>query len=284
MQTKTKFAKSRQSTDTASVEPQIDDLNDQICDHTIRQPCFPEFRNIHQENRVPEIANLMNQVRKWDFSFNGTGNGYTAVNFLERIEEHAVNYQIPPHHLITVLSVLVKGEAEDWYRCNKHMWLSWEDCKEHFKLFFVPARTRAQMVDDVRAYKQGQNQPFKKYVIAMQKLMRYVPEMSEEEQLDRIYRNLGKEFTLYIKRSEFSSISELMRLGEEHEEKLDEDKRSKYNNGKQNNMYHAQKNSAISYQNTYLENGDGQFRDKNSFLVCKKLVGIILSEIIPEIL
>lgn len=76
------------------------------------------------------------------------------------------------------------------------------------------------MSDEVRSYIQEKNQPIKDFILKMKDRMRYVPSMKASEQLDRIYKNLEVEYQLNIKRSEFSTLSELIRLGEDFEEKM----------------------------------------------------------------
>lgn len=56
--------------------------------------------------------------------------------------------------------------------------------------------------------------------MAIQTLIRRVPGITKNEQLNRIYANLSGDYQLYIKRTEFTTLKTLIRLGEDYEYKI----------------------------------------------------------------
>lgn len=99
---------------------------------------------------APERATLMDQVRKWNLRYSGNGNPQKAINFIDKVESMAKSYQITGSQLLVALPVLLQDKAETWHRCNRDEWQSWDVCKESFMLFFVPARMRDQMIEELK--------------------------------------------------------------------------------------------------------------------------------------
>uniref|UniRef100_T1H270 CCHC-type domain-containing protein n=1 Tax=Megaselia scalaris TaxID=36166 RepID=T1H270_MEGSC len=78
--------------------------------------------------------------------------------------------------------------------------------------------------------------------------------MTQEEQLDRLYSNLASDYKFDFKRSEFSSVGEMLKLGEEFEDKVEESRRKRNRNDthhcnwKTTANSNPQKNFAVSAQ------------------------------------
>lgn len=197
----------------------FENLNDARVEAGRRASGFPYETNYSRVQRS-EVASLMDQVRKWGISFNGKGDPQDALQFLDRVKPRAASYQVPEEKLHLVLPVLLRDDAESWYQCNKTEWVDWETCERSFKLFFLPAKMREEMSDEVRSYVQTRGQPIKDFILKLKARMRFVPSMKAHEQLERIYKNLAVDYQLNIKRSEFQTLPELIRLGEDYEEKL----------------------------------------------------------------
>lgn len=211
--------------------------------------------------RLNETASLMEQVRKWGITFNGKDGPQAALEFLSRVKNRAESYGVPEHRLHLVLVALLTDDAEGWYNCTKDEWSDWEGCEKSFKLYFLPARMREEMSDEVRSYKQQKGQSIKEFILQLKMRMSWVPEMTAAKQLERVYKNLDVQYQLYIKRSEFVSLQDLIRLGEDFEEKRrrqekptssDGNQYSKNQNSRHNNAERSnvQKNYALETETT----------------------------------
>lgn len=216
-------------------------------------------RNCSQQ--TSELAVLLEQARKWKISFNGKGKPQEALKFLKKVKDQAICYQICEDKLQFILPALLQEDAESWYQCTNHEWSNWQECEDSFKLFFLPAKMREEMSDEVRTYLQGKNQPIKDFILQIKTRMSYIPAMTPKEQLDRIYKNLSVDYQLHIKRSEFCTLEELIRLGEDFEDKLQKqncDSGSKFrsqeihqnnNRPNQHQRPHIQRNFFIKSEN-----------------------------------
>lgn len=58
------------------------------------EPCKPTHRSSLKPSRLPEMAIIMDQVRKWNIKFNGA-DPTLALKFIERVERMASSYEIP---------------------------------------------------------------------------------------------------------------------------------------------------------------------------------------------
>jgi hypothetical protein len=165
------------------------------------------------ERRTVSYSEVMDTVRKWSCRYDG---GKDPINFIERIEELAEAYELPKNSLPRTMPELLKDRALCWYRNNNRSWTTWESYKGDFLKFFLPTRYFEELEDNVRKRIQGAREKFKDYVLAMQTLMRHV-NYTEEQKLQRIYKNCQRDYLLYIRRHDFDSLEELITQAEDFE-------------------------------------------------------------------
>lgn len=181
------------------------------------------------DSRETQIAN-MNQVRKWNVRFNGRSD---AVEFYERIEELMNSYKIPECDMLQALPEMMKDSALEWYRNNKNNWEKWSDFLEDFKAHFFPRQYTYYLEEQIRTRKQGENEPVRDYVTAIQTLLRRQGHLSLNECLDRIYNNLLPRYRLHIRRKDFTTLAELLNSAQEFQilsqEAKNEERRRTYN-------------------------------------------------------
>lgn len=238
--------------------------------------------NFRGRERPAEIAVLMDQARKWGISYDGLGKPQEALKFLDRVLARADSFQLPKEKIPLVLPVLLKGLAESWYDCHKEEWVDWASCEKSFKLFFLPAKFREEMDEEVKACIQKEEQPIKDFILKLRTMMRFVPSLTPSEQLDRVYKNLTVGYQLNIKRSEFRTLEELILLGEEYEEKVQKASKlervpanfnhQRYGNQRFQNQLsgrnHYQKNFSMQAKQRHEEtnlNSRGEARKTNPF-------------------
>lgn len=165
------------------------------------------------ETSYGNYSEVCDKVRKWGVKYDG---GKDPLSFLDRIDELATCYSIPPQILLGFMPELLKGDALSWYRNTKDQWKCYNDFTEDFKLFFLPPRFFENLEDDIRNRKQRADESFVDYVTAIQTLMR-LSKLSCEDQLERIFCNCRSEYKLYVKRRDFSKLGELILLAKELE-------------------------------------------------------------------
>ncbi|CAD7012414.1 unnamed protein product [Ceratitis capitata] len=163
----------------------------------------------------PQLSNqsVMDRVRKWGVKYDG---GKDPLGFIERVEELAHGYEIELNALPRALPELLKDRALVWLRNNHGQWQNWETFKRDFLKFFLNSRYFERLDDEIRQRVQRPKENFKDYVLALQGLMKH-SEYTPTQKLQRIYRNCRSDYQLYIKESEFGTLTELVSLAEDFE-------------------------------------------------------------------
>lgn len=161
------------------------------------------------------VSELCNMVRKWNIRFDG---GKDAISFMERLEELIEAYEVNPDEILKALPELLRDQALLWQRMNKDSWHTFEDFKRDFESQFWPIGYQKSVEEEIRRRTQGCGEPFKQYIIALGTLIRRRGGYTGFDQLERIYANLRPEYKTYIRRRDFSTLSDLQTLAEEYED------------------------------------------------------------------
>lgn len=161
------------------------------------------------------------QIRKWNVTYDGSRN---LLEFLEQVEELSATYGIPDDELVPCVPMLLRDKAIHWYRNNQRTWRTWNEFKDDIRHFFLPVDIERQLEEDIRNRTQGPNESARDFVTSLQTLVRRYGKMSYHSELDRIYNNLRPEYRKYIRRREISSVNELIRLVNEFEMMLVQEK------------------------------------------------------------
>ncbi|XP_053592997.1 apical junction molecule-like [Microplitis demolitor] len=156
-------------------------------------------------------------VRKWGVVFNGERD---VQDFLERLEELAESYGYEMDHLVPCIPILLREKALLWYRNNKRDWVSWEDFVSDLKAFYLPPGLELELEEQIRNRVQRSTETAAEYATRLQTLMRRHGQMTNTARLTRLYHNLRLEYRRYIKRTEFTTVPELLRLAGEYEQLL----------------------------------------------------------------
>ncbi|XP_074114899.1 uncharacterized protein LOC141537675 [Cotesia typhae] len=172
-----------------------------------------------------------------------------VLDFLERLEELAESYGYEMDDLLPCIPILLREKALLWYRNNKRVWDSWEDFVLDLKAFYLPPGLELELEEQIRNRVQGPIESAAEYATRIQTLMRRHGQMSPSARLTRLYQNLRPEYRRYMKRTEFSSVPELLRLAGELEQLTVQEKAS----SRRENKTTSAKTSAPSKPNTPLE-------------------------------
>ncbi|XP_050512090.1 uncharacterized protein LOC126888115 [Diabrotica virgifera virgifera] len=172
-------------------------------------------------------SDLLNQVRRWNTHFDKKHSD--AVDFIERIDELSLAYEVDKQDLLKALPELLGDHALLWYRNNNRHWDSWTDFNKDFKKAFYPREYLLQLEEQIRNRKQRKNEPVDRYITDIQTLIRREGSFSRNQELDRIYKNMLPEYKLYARRRDFEDLSGLQELAQEYETLEDERTRENKN-------------------------------------------------------
>lgn len=162
------------------------------------------------------------QTYRWKISFNGETD---AMTFLERLEEIQVRENISTNRLLPVLPDLFTDKALLWCRNNRSRWTAWEDFLKDFRDFYLPTDYRINLEAEISQRLHRRNERGQDYVIAVQTLVRRHGEMKPDRELYWLYRNLLPEYKMYIRRHDFSNVTELTASIREYEELWSDNRR-----------------------------------------------------------
>ncbi|KAL7726091.1 hypothetical protein ACLKA6_010138 [Drosophila palustris] len=114
-------------------------------------------------NPVRDYAAVANQVREWSFKFDGNS---------KQVEWSAETYGLDLDLVPRAIPELLKGTALKWFIANNEHWSTWTSFVTSFQEFFLPRDYFSKLLEEVTRRKQGIDEPFKKYMVEMQTLMR----------------------------------------------------------------------------------------------------------------
>src|SRR5699024_12095510 len=133
------------------------------------------------------------------------------MGFLERLEELQDFYDVQPETLLKLLPEMLTGDATAWFRNNRRTWRTWNDFLDEFRSFYLP--NYADSVEDlIMKRRQQPGESGREFVQVMQTLLRRHGGYTREAALRRVYTHLLPEYHQYIRRSDFRSIGELMKM------------------------------------------------------------------------
>lgn len=170
--------------------------------------------NDKKDKTMMEVSSICNQVRKWNLKFDGYSH---PVSFLERLNELAESYEVPPDHLLKALPELFKGEALLWYRNNKTLWACYNDFVTSFEEQYLPPDYRRNLDEEILRRTQGENESIRTYIVALTTLMRRHGGFSKNGVLNRLYSNMRPEYKLTVRRDKVNSVSDLIKQAEGYE-------------------------------------------------------------------
>ncbi|KAH8272014.1 hypothetical protein KR018_000834, partial [Drosophila ironensis] len=112
---------------------------------------------------------------------------------------------------------LLSGLALEWFIANNEHRTAWQDFTASFQVYFLPRDYFEKLEEEVRGRRQRPGEPFKRFMVKMQTLMRPL-RYNLEDQLKMIQDRSLPDLRAYARPYNCRSIIELMRLAEEFEE------------------------------------------------------------------
>lgn len=179
------------------------------------QPHLPRHESVRDRSTGnQDLATLCNTVRKWNLRFDGRRD---PVSFLERLEELTETYNLASDEILKVMPEILTGTALLWYRNSKEIFFNYYEFRQHFEMQFLPPGYRRNLDEEIRKRTQGQNEPFRNYVVAITTLIRRQGNLSGQERLDLIFSNMRPDYKLMVRRQDCVSLAQLMERAEEYE-------------------------------------------------------------------
>ncbi|XP_041673822.1 activity-regulated cytoskeleton-associated protein-like [Drosophila eugracilis] len=152
----------------------------------------------------------LDRVISWGIWYQGTSN---PLEFLGKMEEWAMGYGIDKDALVQTMPFILEGAAEDWWNTTPSRVRTWEELRRELLEYFLPPRYQEQLDVKIGQLRQKEGDPTRTYAMELRKLMRFTI-YSEEEKLDRIFKNCRSKIKLYARRSGFASLLEEIEAAE----------------------------------------------------------------------
>lgn len=171
-------------------------------------------RQLSSVSTMNNNIDLLNQIRKWNISFDGKSD---AVAFLERIEELSEEYGISRRQLMRALPELLKGQAILWYRNRKHAMSTWNEFLEEFQTFFFPLEYKEDLEEEISRRSQRPQESGRDFIIHLQTLIRRHGGWTPRRELRCIYKRLLPEYRQHIRWTDVTSVIDLMSQVQEYE-------------------------------------------------------------------
>ncbi|XP_044313070.1 activity-regulated cytoskeleton-associated protein-like [Drosophila rhopaloa] len=158
-------------------------------------------------------ATLAEKLRSWGILFDGQSDPLT---FIERLEVQAEAYRLRTARLPRVISGLLTGKAESWYRTFQMQDVSWEVFRKEFLEFFLPPQYFQRLEDTIRTRYQQPGESCKEFVVELRLLMQRA-KFTPAQELERLYQNLRPEYQLFVRRQDFEDLATLIQRATAYE-------------------------------------------------------------------
>ncbi|KAL7726599.1 hypothetical protein ACLKA6_010464 [Drosophila palustris] len=141
-------------------------------------------------SEVEPLWVIAKQVRKWGMRFDGQTD---PLEFLQTLQERAITYDIDIDRMPKVMSEIFVDKAARWFL----------DYLERLE-------------EEIRSRRQRNGEGFKDFLIDIKVLMHHAG-YSAAQELHRVYENAAPDYKLYVRRQDFSTLSQLTRMAAEYE-------------------------------------------------------------------
>ncbi|KAL7723798.1 hypothetical protein ACLKA6_008699 [Drosophila palustris] len=122
------------------------------------------------------------------------------LEFLETLQERAITYDIDIDRMPEVMSEIFVDKAARWFLGSGLRDGSWSDFRDGFVGFFLPPDYLERLEEEIRSRRQRNGEGFKDFLIDI-----------------KVYENAAPEYKLYVRRQDFSTLSQLTRMAAEYE-------------------------------------------------------------------
>jgi len=168
---------------------------------------------VHRQFTARPPKGVAEQVRKWGMRYDGKADPLT---FIETLEERAIAHGIDLERMPGVMSEVFVDRAARWFQTCGLRNHPWEDFRNGFLEFYLPPRYFERLEDQIRSRRQREGEEFKDYLIDLRALMHHAG-YDVARELHRAYENAAPEYRFYIRRHDFTTLSQLTQMAAEYE-------------------------------------------------------------------
>ena len=147
--------------------------------------------------------------RKWNIKFSGSRTDDPDA-FLTRIEEGRELVPVSDMNLLRVIPFFLSGIALNWYRGSKHLWRTFNQFDRAFRVRFGGSDFQFELRQEIHQRTQGERESVSDFLTCMRTMFdKFIPPMSEAEEISYAHRNLLSRLHLAIKRNEIDDSTHL---------------------------------------------------------------------------
>lgn len=145
--------------------------------------------------------------------FDGTKKTYAVEDFIFQIENYfTLTRVVYPADRIAYTATRLQGAALMWYRSTNPSHLPWDDFKKALTDEFMPINAVREARDHLARITQGDS--VRTYLSRFRSLCMRVPNISEDEKLDRFLRGLDPELRMECELRSCTTVDEAARIAE----------------------------------------------------------------------
>lgn len=209
--------------------------NPSLQDNLIPEFNFPLYNNNENNNKLvnstlpleTNIGSKMTYIHKHNIKF--SGKNQSLNNFLLKINEFCLAYNINKNQLINFAHEFFENEALHWFRANRNQINSWYELEQQLKSVFLPVDFELELWHEILNRTQGSNERSLIYIAIMENLFsRLISPLSDNQKLQIILRNLQPYIQNQLSLRQPVSLTELKSLC-----KLIEDSKDRIQNFKE---------------------------------------------------
>lgn len=169
---------------------------------------IPKLKNIQSTSNSTEKKSI--PVYKWGIQYDGK----TSLKaFLERVKELSVARNVSEEQLFDSSIDLFTDKALIIYRSIRNNVSNWQELITQLEIAFLPPEYDEQLLDEIKARKQGHSESISIFVATMQNLFnRLATVLSEEEKLKIIRRNILPKYIHALALTDIKNTAELLTL------------------------------------------------------------------------
>lgn len=208
-------------TNAASTHPQSHNNNVPPCSNAQRN-LSNEFSllnissapntNASQQNLSSQNASYTNvhrpKIYKWNIKFSNDKKSLGVFEFIQKVEAKAMAYEVTHEQLFQSACELFDGFAAKWFLT--HTFCNWNELKEKLISDFVQVDYLENLLDTIRQRKQMHDEEIVHFFTVFENdCSRLRVQLSVEEKLNILKKNILQKYRPYVALSTFHSIDEM---------------------------------------------------------------------------
>lgn len=165
--------------------------------------------NFQGDGRGGHLTLFLKEIRERKIHFRGAS-GEDAKIFIKRVEDCLNLIPLQFHDLQKALKEILRGSTRDWFCNHEHEFVSWEDFKNKFNNYFVPANYEAKLRQIISSRKQRDNEQVTFFISEIRRINNELNNpLTDIELIDTFKLNLHPRFLVHVHLAHIHSINDL---------------------------------------------------------------------------